>query len=105
MRGNGSAFDLVVIATKAQHVPEALRVAAKLIEKGGPAAGILLIQNGIGTTKGGIRKCHSVNSVFIGFCNYQDDLLPCASVLPILHSTLTVTVKEVPQCLLDYRRL
>ena len=51
-RGDDSAFDLVVIATKAQHVPEALRVAAKLIEKGGPAAGILLIQNGIGTTKG-----------------------------------------------------
>ena len=47
-----SAFDLVVIATKAQHVPEALRVAAKLIETGGLAAGILLIQNGIGTTKG-----------------------------------------------------
>ena len=46
-------FDLVVIATKAQHVPEALRVAAKLIERGRPEAGILLIQNGIGTTKGG----------------------------------------------------
>ena len=46
-----SPMDLVVIATKAQHVPEALRVAAKLIEKGGNTAGILLIQNGIGTTK------------------------------------------------------
>ena len=49
-----SPMDLVVIATKAQHVPEALRVAAKLIEKGGNTAGILLIQNGIGTTKGGV---------------------------------------------------
>ena len=46
-------FDLAVIATKAQHVPEALKVADELVGDGeGPVAGILLIQNGIGTTKG-----------------------------------------------------
>ena len=48
-----SPFDLAVIATKAQHVPEALKVADKLVGNGGSVAGILLIQNGIASTKGG----------------------------------------------------
>ena len=53
LRGGVNSFDLAVIATKAQHVPEALKVADELVGDGeGPVAGILLIQNGIGTTKG-----------------------------------------------------
>lgn len=48
--GRSEPSDLVVIATKAQQVPEAVKVAAKLIEKGGPHAGMLLIQNGLGPT-------------------------------------------------------
>ena len=57
IRGGHNSFDLAVIATKAQHVPDALKVADKLVGSGGPVAGILLIQNGIATTKEGRFFC------------------------------------------------
>ena len=80
MRGDDNSFDLAVIATKAQHVPEALKVADELVGDGeGPVAGILLIQNGIATTKEGsfivlVKSCHiAVFKKGRGFnCMYSD---------------------------------
>ena len=49
--GTSNNPDLIVIATKAQHVLEAVVSAHRVIQDAEPHCALLLIQNGIGTTR------------------------------------------------------
>ena len=49
--GTSNNPDLIVIATKAQHVLEAAVSAHRVIQDAEPHCALLLIQNGIGTTR------------------------------------------------------
>ena len=60
--GTSNNPDLIVIATKAQQVLEAAVTAHRVIQDAEPHCALLLIQNGIGTTRFAVPIYNPINA-------------------------------------------